>query len=41
VSEAVAASKPYQLGGSEGVTRGWGQAMGCEVSKGCWWGRAA
>jgi len=32
VSEAVAASKPYQLGGAQGLTRGWGCCMGCQVS---------
>lgn len=32
MSEAVSASKPYQLGGAEGLVRGWGRAMGCEVS---------
>ena len=32
MAEAVAASKPYQLGGAEGLTRGWGCCMGCEVT---------
>lgn len=31
ISEAVAAAQQYQLGGVQGLTRGWGNCLGCCV----------